>query len=445
MADFRTLKDPSDGKTYRWDVSRKDQRAEYDRFRSEWLQDMADSPTAGRSSRFGGLLNAMTPDEQAMASEAIRRAGPSVAAGGAAALTGGLTGMAGMTGLLPALLRMGAAAGGGAAAAGPLGFDPAQMAKEEATSQGLGEVLSGIGRWGGKALMRSAIEPPLELSKDFPGTWNTAAQEHVGVGNPQNRQMGPERAGWGERMLGNREQFTGSAAVKAKLEVADQRVQQALARAGAPSVTRGPGGQMQNAAPTISAKEIVAEVKKRLLPKIARRPTGTALKMDDLVEFINDFEANHPGRIDVAQAHELKRGAQAVASPLLDTGSKPLVSDARALAKSDMEQEFNREIQAVVNEWLGEKVPGYRALEKRAADLIGLKRALEFREASPHGLGNPRLGPGGVFTNPLEMLSPQVRTTIGRGLLTPAVDFSLTNLPRGLWATAGRDATGSGQ
>lgn len=335
---------------------------------------------------------------------------------------------------VPALLRMGAAGLAGAGAAGAVGQDPMAEGSKQLGAQALGEGVLGLGRGLGRGFLRSGIGVPAEVAKDFPGVWGTAEAEKLGLANPQPRSFGPERAGVGEKVLGNWGEFTGAREVSVRLAKADENVMRALEAASKPRQVRGPGGRMVSAQPKITAKEVVAEVKKRMFPKIGRRPTGIDERLEDFVELANDMARNHPDALDVIQAHEMKRGAQEAAAPLLDSASRPVLSDARAIARANMEQEFNREVQAVLNKWLGENVRGYRALEDHAHGLIGLKRAFQYREAAPHGIGNPRVGESNVYANPLELMSPQARTTLGRSMLHPLALWGEMQAPRGVQA-----------
>lgn len=304
--------------------------------------------------------------------------------------------------------RIGSALGsaaGGAIGAGSIGQDPKAAAGEWAAADVGGQALHGLLRGAGRGMMRSAINPPEWISRNFPGTWRTALREGVGVGGARSVSEGPEAAGVVEKMLGNKTGSTGVGATEQLLQRADMNVQKALSRV--------PGK------PLDLARDVLPIVRKNLATgSIGRMPTDRAATMKEVDAILKQIATENPGAFDMARGHELKRGAQEISANLYEQLANARKSGSVIDQKSELKEKVMKELAGVLRARLGKDVPGYNAAEARVTDLMGLKRALKYREAMPsEGLGT-RVGHA-VYFDPMGLIPEHTRSTVARALYGP--------------------------
>lgn len=304
--------------------------------------------------------------------------------------------------------RAGSMAGsslGGAIGARLSGQDPARAAGEWALADIGGQALHGLLRGAGRGMMRSAVNPPEWISRNFPGTWRTALREGVGVAGARSVSEGPEKAGIAEKMLGNKTGSTGASATEQLLQQADMNVQKALSRV--------PGK------PLDLSRDVLPTVRKNLANgAIGRMPTERAATMKEVDAILKQIAAENPGAFDMARGHELKRGAQEISANLYEQLANARKSGSVIDQKAELKEKVMKELAGVLRKHLGSAVPGYNAAEARVTDLMGLKRALKYREAMPsEGLGT-RVGHA-VYFDPMGLIPEHTRSTVARALYGP--------------------------
>lgn len=325
---------------------------------------------------------------------------------------------------------------GGAAGGALIGENPVSAGNEMAAwslaGHGVGAGLRGLG----SGLMRSAMDPPAWISESFPGTWRTALRERIGLSNPRTLTEGlaetgipgAERAGIGEVLLGNRTGLTGSAASAKKIQAAEANVQAMLQKAQAvQSNVRLANGTIGRKGAKISLeKDIIPEVRRRLAGRgpLSRKPAG---RIDALVEadqILRQIVDENPGAIDLVRAHQIKRGAQTEAADLLESLNSARASGSildQTHTSAQIRERVMKTLNDVMLERLRAAVPGYRAAEARVTDLMGLERALKFREAQQVGGLDVRAGNSGALRfDPFGFLPPHLRSTVARNLAGPA-------------------------
>lgn len=342
----------------------------------------------------------------------------------------------------PELSPVGRTAGGmaGAYAGGNLGarmvgLDPNAEGLRSLAASGLGRAASAGLRSGGMALMKSGLNPPAWINERFPGTWRTALAERLGIASPRTVQEGlaetgipgAERASIGERILGNNTGLTGSYAARQKEAAAEQRVQTLLERAQKPvrtTLTTGLPGM--KGAKIDLAGDVLPEVRKRLLAgSTGRKPMG---KYDEIVEIdkiIKEIWGENPDKVKLTEAHRLKRGAQEMAADLLEHIQAIKGGGGNVEPSYELRERVARELQSVMLDRLRATVPGYRAAEGRVTDLMGLQRALRFREAQQGASIDVRAGATGATRfDPEPFFPSHARTTLARHLGGPSQVFA---------------------
>lgn len=333
--------------------------------------------------------------------------------------------------------RAGSAGGawlGGALSAPFVERDPVQTGNEMALTDVAGQGLAAGAKGLGGLLMRSGLNPPSWISEHFPATWRTALRERVGLANPRTLSegledtgvAGAERAGIGERILGNETGFTGSAATKVKLDKAEATVQTLLQRAQAPRAVRLPNGTMGRRGGRIDLEnDVLPEVARNLRKgAMGRMPAGrldAQVEVDALLKQIRD---EHPGAIDFVRAHAMKRGAQTEAADLLEQLTKARANGNLIDSQSELREKVMKELNAVLLKRLRALVPGYHAAETRLADLMGLERAFKFREAAQIGGPELRMGGNSLRFDPFGLIPEHARSTMARQLDGPIPGFA---------------------
>lgn len=385
------------------------------------------------------LLRGQVPiNLETMRKEAVPQAG-----GGAGAILGGTLAGAGTLALTknPTAAawaqRAGSAGGawlGGAMTAPFAGRDPVQTGNEMALTDVAGQGLAAGAKGLGGMLMRSGLNPPAWISEHFPATWRTALRERIGLANPRTLSEGlaetgtpgAERAGIGERLLGNQTGLTGSAAAKVKLDQAEASVQQLLTRAQAVQPARLPNGTMGRRGVRIDLeKDVLPAVRRRIRAgAIGRMPAGKFDAMVEVDALIQQILDENPGSVDLVRAHRLKRGAQTEAADLLEQLTKAKANGNLIDNQSELREKVMRELNAVLLERLRKLVPGYHAAEARLADLMGLERAFKFREAAQVGGPDLRMGGNTLRFDPLGLIPEHARSTMARQLDGPLSGFA---------------------
>lgn len=358
-----------------------------------------------------GVISAdrAVPRQNIPDSEMLRLLAPSLLSMGVSALPGGpvlRTAGYGLAGLV-----------GGQIA----GTDPRQEALSQMAWGAPGEMLSGLSKAVGLGAMRKGFNAAPELKESFGDIGGAAAREGIGISNPRTLAQGPEKAGIGEKLLGNKTPFTGSEAAAYKLDKVKNEIGVVLAR-----------DKTQ-----YNLDDLYKEVRRRLKDKFSNRLLRGDVydNVDDVLARIKADPRNPSGTIDNLGLWEFKKGAQDAAVELLNRGSRPTVSTAEAEAKATAEQLVNKEAQQVANEWL-DKVPGYRAKGIKYRELYGIKQAAAAAEVGKDATASARAVTGAtaprVAFNPEGALSPQMMTGFGRGATLPATLFAERNLPRAI-------------
>lgn len=369
--------------------------------------------------------------------------GVPTAAGMAGEFVGEKLGMAAPIALgQPELIPLGKTVGGlgGAYAGGNLGarvvgLNPNEEGTRSVAASAIGRGLGAAVKGGGMALMKSGINPPAWLNERFPGTWRTALAERLGLASPRSVSEGlaetgipgAERAGVGERLLGNRTGLTGSFAANRKEQMAEDRVQTLLQRAQKPvQTTLSTGLPGMKGAKIDLAGDVIPEVRKRLLAgSTGRKPMG---KYDEIVEIdkiLKEVWGENLVKVDLVTAHKLKRGAQEMAADLLEEIQSIRDGGGQVEATAQLRERVARELSAVILDRLRRTVPGYRAAEARVTDLMGLRRALRFREAQQGASIDVRAGATGATRfDPEPFFPSHARTTLARHLSGPTQGFA---------------------
>lgn len=342
----------------------------------------------------------------------------------------------------PELIPLAKTAGGiGGAYAGAnlgarmVGLDPNAEGLRSAAASGVGRGLSAAVRGGGMALMKSGLNPPAWLNERFPGTWRTALRERLGLASPRSVSEGlsetgipgAERAGVGERLLGNTTGLTGSYAARRKEQLAEQNVQLMLQRAQKPIRTTLSTGLPGMKGAKINLKDdVIPEVHRRLRAGSAgRMPAGRIDAAIDIDKVLAEVLGENPDKVNLVRAHELKRGAQEMAADLLEEIQSIRNGGGQVEATSQTRERVMRELQAVLLERLRTAVPGYRAAEARVTDLMGLRRALAFREAQQGASIDVRAGATGATRfDPEPFFPSHARTTLARHMSGPTQGFA---------------------
>lgn len=273
-----------------------------------------------------------------------------------------------------------------------------------------GGLLARGARSGGLQSLRSSVNPPEWISRDHPGTWRTARREGISPGDPRPGVEGFERAGTLEKLLGNKTEYTGAKAASELLDPASREVERVLAR-------------MPNARVDLSS--VLRRVRYNLMKpggKFGRLPTRSA-ERQEMEAVLKSIMDENPGAFDLKRTHELKRGAQNVASDLFkqktDAKKTGALIDRSAEIRELVHREFADELLRRLN-----KVPGYRSAENRVQDLMGVEKAFKWREASVPETLDPRLGNTGFRFDPFALLPEHARGIFGRSLdrlVAPAV------------------------
>lgn len=335
-------------------------------------------------------------------------------------------GLASLASLVPpmrygALARTALAGLGGALGAPIAGTDPVAEARTQALMQLPGEMISGMTKGLGRGAMRKPLNADPELNAGFGDIGGSALRERIGVANPRTLAEGPERAGVGEKLLGNMGPMTGSRETARRMEQLKGQIVPKLA-----------ANQMAHDPPAV-----FDEVRDRIRKQLSKQTTGRGEHLDALDNVIAEAKLDPMNQQpwDNVSAWERKQGAQQKASELLKDRSRIKASSGADDIKADAEILFNAELQKVLNERLG-KIPGYRAMATRYRELEGVRRAMEMAETGRDATASPRAVAGATAPraafNPLEMLSPQAFTTIGRSLDHPVTTWAGSSVPRGI-------------
>lgn len=444
------LNDPETGKPMIWDYDMdvpRDAQAYVDT-RKKWAEEAKQFREANRNvfrldqnSRGATLLRGQVPvNLETMRKEAVPQAG-----GGTGAVLGGTLAGAGTLALTrnPGAAawaqRAGSAGGawlGGALSAPLVERDPVQTGNEMALTEVAGQGLAAGAKGLGSLLMRSGLNPPSWISEHFPATWRTALRERVGLANPRTLSegledtgvAGAERAGIGERILGNETGFTGSAATKVKLDQAEARVQQLLERAQkVQSGVRLSNGTIGRRGAKIDLEnDIIPAVRKRLFhdSSISRMPEGRVDAMVEVDNLLRGIVEQNPGAFNLVRAHQLKRGAQTEAVDLLEQLTKAKANLGQVDKSAELREKVMKELNAVLLDRLRKAVPGYHAAETRLADLIGLEKAFKFREAAQIGGPELRMGGNSLRFDPFGLIPEHARSTMARQLDGPVTGFA---------------------
>ena len=335
-------------------------------------------------------------------------------------------GMASLASLVPgvrygALLRTLLASGLGAAGSRISGTDPMQEAITQGAMQIPGEAIMGVQRGLGRGAMRKPLNADPDINQSFGDVGGSALRERIGVANPRTLSEGPEKAGLGEKMLGNMGPLTGSAEASRRMDELKGRI---IPKLAADKTMHDPNA-------------IFNEVRNRIRAQLSKQTTGRRAHLDAVDQVIADAKLDpmNTQAWDNVSAWERKQGAQQKGHELLKDRSRIKASSGAEDIAADAEMLFNVELQNVLNERLM-KIPGYRSMATRFRELEGVRRAMLDAEVGRDATASPRaVGGGGnprVALNPVEMLSPQAFTTMGRALDHPASTFAGGNLPRGL-------------
>lgn len=410
----KTLRHPVSGIVYKFPIGSREEYETYKRYKQDWQPRTAKREAAIRNRPLEESSEAAALNPAGLTSgEQLRLAAPSIAA----TVAGGALGGPWMQGVRYApMMRIAAAGGAGAAAAPIAGTDPVGEAKTQAIVQGAGEMLGGGMAMAGRGLQRKVFNTDPALNESFGDIGGAASRERIGVSNPRTISEGPEPAGLGEKLLGNMRPLTGSRAAGWELERLRPRIEMTLAKD----------------ATEHNVAQVTEEVRRRLWKKLGRRPQRAEIlnEVDGVIKGIRD---ENPLTWDNLSAWEKKRGAQEVSVDLLQKRARPAVGNAAADMKADAEQLVNAELQAVLNERLA-KIPGYTPLNNRYRELTGVQRAARAAEVGRDATASPRAVAGGgaprVAFNPLEWLSPQQMSGIGRTLEHPVTQPAMQNVPR---------------
>jgi len=321
-------------------------------------------------------------------------------------------------------LRIGAASLGGAAGAPIAGTDPGREALTQGVLGGTGELLRGPVSAIGKGLVAKGIGASPEVRRSFGNVAKVASRERIGVSNQPTLAEGPERAGLGEKLLGNFGQNTGSAEAARRMETIKQRL---VPRLLTDKTTHNPVA-------------VFNEVRTRIQRQLSKQTTGREAQLDAVDEVLKEarLDPMNQGSWDNLTAWERKQGAQNKAADLLDKRNRTAVSAGAADAKAEAEILVNAELQKVLNDRLN-RIPGYRPLATRFRELEGVRRAMLDAETggAPDPTASMRVVGGGgtqprAALSPEGMLSPQFMTGLGRGLDHPVTSRLLQNVPRGV-------------
>ena len=440
------LNDPETGKPMIWDYDMdvpRDAQAYVDT-RKKWAEEAKQFREANRNvfrldqnSPGATLLRGQVPiNLETMRKEAIPQGAAATGAYIGSAL-GSLPAMTPAAAITPYTRAAGSVGGawlGGALGAKPVGRDPVQTGNEMAITDAAGLATAGLLNAGGQRLMRSALDPPSWISEHFPASWRTALRERIGLANPrtlaeglaETGTPGAERAGLGERLLGNQTGLTGAAATKVKLDKAEATVQTLLQRAQAVQPARLANGTMGRRGGRIDLEnDVLPEVARNLRKgAMGRMPAGrldAQVEVDALLKQIRD---ENPGAIDFVRAHAMKRGAQTEAADLLEQLTKARANGNLIDSQSELREKVMKELNAVLLKRLRASVPGYHAAETRLADLMGLERAFKFREAASAAGPEARMGGSTLRFNPEGLIPEHLRSTLARNMTGPAQPFA---------------------
>lgn len=440
--DSGRLTDPETGKpmVYRFDMDVPAEAAEYQRVKADWAKKNKMFVQANR--------NVFRLDQNSPEATLLREhvqtnlndmpRGVPTLTGAAGEGIGELAGAAapllfGQPELSPMARTAGGLAGsyvGGNLGARIVGLDPNTEGLRSLGASALGRGLSAGIRSGGMALMKSGINPPAWISERFPGTWRTAMSERLGLASPRTISEGlaetgipgAERASFGERMLGNQTGLTGSYAARQKEAAAEQRVQDLLAKAQKPvRTTLSTGLQGMKGGKIDLAGDVLPEVRKRLIAgSTGRKPMGKYDEMVEIDKIIKEIWGENPDKVDFVTAHKLKRGSQEMAADLLEQIQSIRNGGGNVEPNWQLRERVARELNSVMLERLRARVPGYRALEARVTDLMGLRRAFAFREAQQAAGIDVRAGATGATRfDPEPFFPSHARTTLARHLGGP--------------------------
>ena len=414
-ANIRILKTPfrdeKTGKPQLWEFDLSDPMAaeEYSTFRNLWAMKPRAPARPGRPAGASSLEyqqeGAMLPSGKDIAMLMAMGAGAGV--GGLAARP--LAAVLQSPRAIPFLGSMLGAGTGAGTMEGMAGGDE-ESVRNAATggmaADVVGRGLSAGAQGMGRTLMRSAMGPPEWLSRNYPASWRGALRNEIGLGQPRTAAEGPEPAGMVERLLGNKTPSTGAEAAKFKIGQADQIVQRAL--------------KMQQAK-RMDLKNTLAEVRRRLLGpsgKFGRRPSR-AIEVQETNRVLADIEQQNPGAFSMERAHNLKRGAQEASTALLEKSHDARKSGAMIDRSAEVEEIVNRELAAVLRDRLGKDVPGYNAAESHVQELMGVERAMRYRESMPPEGITPRAGNTSFRIDPLGLFPEHARSQAARTLYGP--------------------------
>lgn len=414
MAKLGILKTPFNdeqtGKPQVWEFDLDDpkQAQEYSTFRNLWAMEKRRAAVEAVGPKQMAEADRMTQQFNAQIPSARDAAMMAAMLGGGAvgSAVGGPLGAVLGSRAIPALGAMIGTGTGAGIMEHMAGGGPEQVRSAATTgmvADRLGALASRAMRAGGMSSMRSSVNPPEWISRDHPATWRTAMQEGISPADPRNRTEGAEVAGALERALGNPTQYTGARAANDLLSRADELVKRRIAA-------------VPNARVDLSS--VIRRVRYNLLKpggKLGRLPTRAAERadMDAVLQSIVD---ENPGAFDLKRTHELKRGAQNVASNLFKKATDAKKTGAMIDREAEIREIVHREFADELLRRLNKMVPGYRAAENRVQDLMGVEKALKWREASvPENL-NPRLGNTGFRIDPFALMPEHARGILGRGL-----------------------------
>lgn len=335
-------------------------------------------------------------------------------------------GIASLASLVPAarygmLLRTLLAGAGGALGAPIAGTDPMVEARNQALMQVPGELIAGTFGALGRGAMRKPLNADPELNANFGDIGGSALRERIGVSNPRTISEGPEVAGLGEKALGNFGPLTGSREASRRLGELRQRI---VSRLG-----------MSRKQYDLE-KDFLATVRKELRDELGQLPRPTAA-IDEMEDVLKQTVAENFTTMTPLQAWEMRKGAQTSAADLLKKSNRPTASSAAEANRADMEARVDKKLQEVINRRLREDFGniGYGKMMDRYRELEGIRRASEMAETGRDATASPRAVAGATSPraafNPLEMLSPQAFTTLGRSLDHPLTRWGFGSVPRG--------------
>jgi hypothetical protein len=421
MANIRVLKTPFNdeqtGKPQVWqfDLDDPKQAAEYGSFRNQWAMEKRRAALEAVGPKRLAEADRMTAQykSQMPTAKDATMMGAMLAGGALGGAAGGPLGAVFGSKALPALGSL-IGTGFGAGTVEHMGGGTPEQVRG-AASTGMvadlgGQALARMARGTGMASMRSGVNPPEWISRDHPATWRTAMREGISPADPRTRIEGPEKAGALEAALGNPTPFTGAKAAEELLKPANEVVERVLARR--------PNDR-------VDMSSVFRRVRYNLMKpggKFGRLPTRSA-ERQAMEEELTRIAAENPGQFDLMRTHQLKRGAQNVASDLFRQKADVKKTGAMVDRNAEVREIVNEELAAELLRRLN-KVPGYRAAEDRVRDLMGVEKAFRWREASvPENL-NPRLGNTGFRIDPFALLPEHARGILGRALdrgVAPAV------------------------